>query len=30
MKETVKIDKETKIVQEILAIYEYRRAEEFN
>jgi len=30
MKENIKTNKETKLIQEILAIYEYRRAEEFN
>ena len=30
MEETVKIDKETKLIQEMLAIYAYRQAEELN
>ena len=30
MEETVKIDKETKLIQEMLAIYTYRNAEELN
>jgi hypothetical protein len=30
MQETVKIDRETKLIQEMLAIYAYRQAEELN
>ncbi len=30
MKETIKINKEDKMLQEILAIYAYRQAEELN
>jgi hypothetical protein len=30
MQENIKINKETKLIQEILAIYAYRRAEELN
>ncbi len=30
MEETVKIDRETKLIQEMLAIYTYRNAEELN
>ena len=30
MEETVKIDRETKLIQEMLAIHTYRNAEELN
>ncbi len=30
MQETVKIDRETKLIQEMLAIYAYRQAEELS
>ena len=30
MEETVKIDKETKLIQEMLAIYAYRQSQELN
>ena len=30
MEENIKIDRETKLIQEMLAIYAYRQAEELN